>query len=61
MSATNVTNATTQLRSSEKVANYSVMAILLVNTMSSMRRFKSVPKDELITQAYQLIKKRAAK
>jgi len=44
----------------DKCAVYSVMSILVANTINSMARFREVPKDEVIIKVYSTIKSKAA-
>jgi len=45
----------------EKCTNYSVISVLVMNTIKSMPRFKDVPDDKIITNIYSRIKEKAAK
>ena len=45
----------------EKCSNYSVLSILTMSTLSRINRFKSIPKDKVITMVYNKIKERAGK
>ena len=45
----------------EKCANYSVLTLLVYNTVNSVKRFQNVPKDELLSKIYSSIKRRAAR
>jgi len=44
----------------DKCAVYSVMSILVANTINSMARFRDVPKDEVMIKIYSAIKSKAA-
>lgn len=44
----------------DKCSSYSVMSILIMNTLQSMGRFRSVPPDHLVTKVYNCIKAKAA-
>lgn len=44
----------------DKCAAYSVMSILIANTINSMKRFRTVPGDEMITKVYSTVKSKAA-
>ncbi len=45
----------------EKCANYSVLASIVATSISTMGRFKNVPKEKVITTIYSKLKDRAAK
>lgn len=44
----------------DKCANYSVMTALVMNTINSMKRFSGIPKDKIVTQIYDVIKRKAS-
>jgi len=46
-------------KSYEKCANYTTLSILLMNIVKSMKRFRNIPEEKLITTIYDKIKKRA--
>jgi len=45
----------------EKCSNYAVMATVVMRTITSMNRFKSVPRDSVISSIFAKLKERAAK
>lgn len=45
----------------EKCSSYSVLSLLIYNTLSSVKRFENVPKDELMTKIYSTIKRKASR
>jgi len=45
----------------EKCSNYSVLSLLIYNTLTSVKRFKDVPRDELLTKIYSTIKSKASR
>ena len=44
----------------EKCTNYSVLSVLVMNTIKAMPRFSAVPDDKIITNIYSKIKEKAA-
>jgi len=47
------------LKKFDKCANYTVLSMLVMNTLVSMRRFENVPHDELVTKIYTSLKSKA--
>lgn len=47
-------------QSFEKCSNYAVTAILVMNTLIAMPRFKNVPHEKMITGIYSKLKEKAA-
>ena len=43
----------------DKCTNYSVLMMVVVNTINSMRRFSNIPKETVLIKAYKSIKERA--
>ena len=47
-------------KSFEKCANYSVISVVVFNTINTMTRFKNVSRDRIITNIFDKIKSKAA-
>ena len=45
----------------DKCASYSILTIVVANTIGSMNRFRRVPKDQVITDTYTRLKECASK
>lgn len=45
----------------QKCSNYAVLTMIVANTITSLKKFKSIPRSTIITETYNSIKQRASK
>ena len=61
MSSNNSTNPLPLFQRFETCINYSILGILVSNTLTSMNRFKQISPEEMASKIYRTIKDRATR